>query len=624
MKRILTLVIALCIGIGAFAQFDAMMQKKANVVLTGQRELISDLPVIGVQQSNGYVPGSILTDPVTAVTMYDLQSNYSNQRRVYLYPDGTVGAVCIWSQQANTSWTDRGTGYNYFDGTSWGPKPTARVESIRVGWGEYLPFGATGEMIIAHEAVGPLVINTRATKGTGTWTQTLMPTLPSNITAMFWPRSVTNGSNHTNIHIIALTQPTGNGGQLYNGMNGALLYCQSLDGGTTWTSWTQLAGTSGTYYTNYTADTYSWAEPHGDTLAFTVGSSFMDQFLMKSTDNGTTWTKTIIYNSPYNLGGSSPNYFYCPDGTNAIALDNQGTAHVVFGLMQDSITNGASTYYYKPYTEGIAYWNENMPQLIQSLNPDSLFKHHQYVAWVKDTMVFYPPTGVTLTTWFTSLTSFPDLVIDNSNRLFLAWSGETTLVDPNNYTLRHVFGRDGVVVGDTVYWHNDTLVDITGDWLQYNFSECMFPSASPTSDDYVYILFQADDYGGSYVKSIGNSSYEGQNTPDSNYMTLIKWEKPWGDDGVNEKHEKPTFSVGQNFPNPVNGLTKVNVYIQNSGNLSLKVTDLTGQTLMNLEKSNVLPGVSQFVIDASQLSPGVYFYTVKQGDQSITKKMIIE
>ena len=163
--------------------------------------------------------------------------------------------------------------------------------------GEYLPFEADGEMIIAHEVTGPLIINKRIPKGTGTWTQTIMPALPSNITAMWWPRSVTNGPNHTNIHIIALTLPTGNGGQVYNGMNGALLCSHSLDGGTTWTDWTQLPGTSGTYYTNYTADTYAWAEPKGDTLVFTVGDSYKDQFIMKSTDNGTTWTKTILYNS---------------------------------------------------------------------------------------------------------------------------------------------------------------------------------------------------------------------------------------------------------------------------------------------------------------------------------------
>jgi hypothetical protein len=125
------------------------------------------------------------------------------------------------------------------------------------------------------------------------------------------------------------------------------------------------------------------------------------------------------------------------------------------------------------------------------------------------------------------------------------------------------------------------------------------------------------------VKSLNQTSWQGQTSPDDNDMIVIKWTIPlW--EGTTEKQEKPTFSVGQNFPNPFNGLTKVNVYHQYGGVLSLKVTNLTGQTLMNMEKSNVLPGVSQFVIDASTLPSGVYFYTVKQGNQTITKKMIVE
>jgi hypothetical protein len=106
-------------------------------------------------------------------------------------------------------------------------------------------------------------------------------------------------------------------------------------------------------------------------------------------------------------------------------------------------------------------------------------------------------------------------------------------------------------------------------------------------------------------------------------MILHQWHKPITV-GVHEQNTKPAFTVGQNFPNPVEGLTKVNVYLMNSGDLSLKVMNLTGQTLMNMEKSNVQPGVSQFVIDASQLPAGVYFYTVKQGDKSTTKKMIVD
>ncbi len=556
----------------------------------------------------------IMDDPVTMISRYDLQTNSSDQNRIYLYPDGTIGATGMLAHL--DSYTDRGTGYNYFDGTSWGPLPDIRIENEKAGWPSYAPFGATGEIVVTHANTAGLIIASCPVKGTGSWTTSILPGPPTAVD-ISWPRTVTNGPNHNYIHILAVTYVA------YQGMTNQLLYYRSLDGGVTWDKNNYIIPEMiSTDYTNYGADIYTWAEPHGDTLAFTVGDSWMDQFIMKSTDNGTTWTKTIIYNSPYNLGGNSPGFFYCPDGTSAIAMDKTGMVHVLFGLQSDSGSPTAG--YYRPYTEGLIYWNETMPQLPDDLDPASLFASGNYIAWVKDTMVFYPPSGVTLAAYYSSLTSNPQLVIDNDNKVFALWAGATLLVDPNNYTLRHLFGRDGLLNADgTVTWHNDTLVDLTGDWIQYNFAECMYPSASPTSDGYVYILFQRDDYGGAYMKGNGVSGYAGQTAPDDNFFTVLKWQKPiWV--GVNEKHEKPTFSIGQNFPNPVTGSTIINVYLQNSGDLSLRITNITGQDVMSLEKSNVPAGVSQFIVDCSKLASGVYFYTVKQGDAQITKKMIVQ
>jgi hypothetical protein len=429
---------------------------------------------------------------------------------------------------------------------------------------------------------------------------------------------VTNGPNHTYIHILAVTYVA------YQGMTNQILYYRSLDGGATWDINNYvIPGMTSAEYTNFGADIYSWAEPHGDTLAFTVGDAWQDQFLMKSVNNGTSWTKTVIYNSLYNLGGDSPGYFYCPDGTNAISLDNKGIAHVVFGLSQDS--GSPTSGYYNMVAHGIAYWNEHQPQLRQDLNPDSLLATGNLGAWLKDTNVLHLPQ-TELTIWGTSLTSNPQLVIDKENKLFLIWAGATSLLDVYNYNMRHIYGRDGVInaAGNAVLWHNDTLLDLTSDWLEYSFSDNVFPSASPTSDANVYILFQKDDYAGSYIKGVGyTGTWQGQGSPDDNSMVVLKWHKPvWT--GVNEKHERPSFSVGQNFPNPANDFAKVNVYVQYSGNLSLTVTNVTGQTLINIEKSNVQAGAIQFDVDVSKLTPGVYFYTVRQGEQGITKKLIVQ
>ena len=631
MKKILFFILALSITVISSAQSKGTMLYRGKQIAPAISVSNIDIPaVIGQLDPNILVSNKrILDDPVSSVTLYDLQTNAAIQKRLYLYPDGTLGTTATWSQVA-TPFADRGTGYNYYDGTSFGPEPVARMESIRTGWPNYCPFGPNGELVIAHQATGNLVMSTRATKGTGAWTQTVLPNaLPTGVTTMWWARAVTNGTTHTNIHIIALTLPVGNGGVAYNGIDGSLLYCNSTDAVVTFSAWTQLPGTTSADYTFFEGDSYAFAEPEGNTIAFTAGGDVIDLFLMKSIDNGTTWTKTVIWQSLYNLGGTSPHFYNACGGSQTVVLDNTGTAHVACEFSQDS-AYGASNHYYNRTAYGIIYWNEHMAQLRQDCNWDSLYAAHQMIGWLMDTSVLSFPLA-NLTETGGPLTRYPQLEIDNMNNIFLEYASATTLTDPNGNNFHHIFGRYGILSGDTVGWRyidTSTLVDITSDFLQFYFSDCDYPSvspivANPPGEYIVYILFQKDDYAGSYVQSIGQTNWVGQSSPDSNYMVLHQWEI-FEPDGIPEKYNKPTFSVGQNFPNPVDGLTKVNVYLMNSGDLSLKVSNLTGQTLMNMEKSNVQPGVSQFVIDASTFPSGVYFYTVKQGDKSITKKMVVE
>ncbi|MCX6247413.1 MAG: T9SS type A sorting domain-containing protein [Bacteroidetes bacterium] len=618
MKRFLCFVLALCLAISVSAQKGSIQKKIAHSINN------IDLPVVvGENPGNTYVSNkSLLDDPVSSITKYDLQTNGAIESRVYLFPDGTVGTAATWSAQ-ETSWTDRGTGYNLFDGTAFGALPTSRVETIRTGWPSYNPWGADGELIICHQATGNLVMNTRTTKGSGTWTQSILPNaLPTGVPAMLWPRSVTNGTNHMNIHVIALTEPTANGGIVYNGMDGAIMYCKSTDGGVTFSAWTQPVGLTSSAYFGFGGDSYAFAEPHGDTIAYTIGGDNRDLILMKSVDNGTTWTKTIIWHCLYSLSGTSPNFYNACDGSQAVALDKHGFAHVACGYNNDS-TYGAAGHYYNRNFHDIIYWNEHMAQLPQLLYKPDLIANGQIGAWLKDSVNVLAIPLANLTITGGSLTRYPQIVIDNRDKIYIVYSAATTLVDANSNNLHHIFGRDGTISGDGVVWSNDTLVDITGDWLQYGFSECIFGACAPSSDNYVYTFFQKDDYAGSYVQSVGQSSWVGQTSASDNSEVLLQWLKPINI-GINDKKDKPTFNVGQNYPNPVTGLTKVNVYMQNGGDLSFKLTNLTGQTLMTMEKSNVQAGVNEFVIDGSQLPSGVYFYTVKQGDKSITKKMIVQ
>jgi len=582
---------------------------------------------IGIKPPNVYVSTkSVFDDPTTMMTKYDLQTNSSSgQQRIYFYPDGTIGTVATMSHENGGAYSDRGTGYNYFNGTSWNAQPAGRAETTRTGWPSYQPFGPTGEIILAHQAPPePIKFCTRPVKGSGSWTESTIP-IPAGVTTMWWPRMVTNGPDHTYIHVIAVTLPSGNGGTVYNGMDGALLYTRSLDGGVTWNDWIQLPGNTSSEYLAISADDYAWGEPQGNTLVFVCGDSWTDQFIMKSNDNGVTWTKTIIWPCPYNLwaGVDSVSTYWCPDGTSAVALDSYGHAHVAFGLQRAS-GDVSGNKYWVPYTDGLVYWNEDMPPFPAVLDPQTLFDDGNYIGWVKDTMVFYPPSGVLLAHYYCSMTSNPAITIDQDNNMFVSWAGVTQLLDPDNYYLRHIYVRSSLIYPDhNVYWE-DTLTDMTSDFLQYNWTECMYPDIAANSDDNIYVLFQADDFAGSYVKGLNISGYSGQTSVTENNMIFLKWQKPPDPWSVDKKNLKPSFSVSQNYPNPVENLTNVGLNIKKPGNAILEVTNLVGQKLISIEKANLTPGNYYFVIDGSRLVAGVYFFTVKFNKESITHKMIVE
>jgi hypothetical protein len=83
------------------------------------------------------------------------------------------------------------------------------------------------------------------------------------------------------------------------------------------------------------------------------------------------------------------------------------------------------------------------------------------------------------------------------------------------------------------------------------------------------------------------------------------------------------FELQQNYPNPFNPSTQISFSIPQAGNVSLKVYNVLGQevaTLMDGVKSAQTYNVT---FDASKLSSGVYFYTLKFGEQSISKKMLL-
>ncbi len=89
------------------------------------------------------------------------------------------------------------------------------------------------------------------------------------------------------------------------------------------------------------------------------------------------------------------------------------------------------------------------------------------------------------------------------------------------------------------------------------------------------------------------------------------------------------YSISQNYPNPFNPSTKINFSLPMDSKVSIKVYDISGKEAATLINSNMNAGNHTVNFNASNLSSGIYFYTINAGKTgfsvnfSKTLKMIL-
>lgn len=561
------------------------------------------------------VYGDIPEEEIIGVTWYDAFTNSFTSNNLVRYADGTMAATWTFGLQA-TAFPDRGSGYNYFDGQTWGADPVARIESLRTGWGHITDWAPGGEMVFAHDADN-LALSRRPAKGTGAWTELDY----TGAGAPSWPKVVSSGENHEYLHVLYHTYDD------YAGMpGGAMIYSRTTDGGNTWDPKDViLDGTGPDYYYEIQGETYN-ITARGNTVAILVGSAWNDMFIMKSTDNGDNWEKIMIWEHPYpffDFESTLTDTMFVMDNSADIALDPDGMCHVVFGItrvMHDAL---GTTYSVFPYIDGIGYWNETMPAFSNDLSalappqyeyPTSeMTEDYNYIGWTQDMdgdgeiTLINTSTGFPMSYDSYGLSTMPTLHIDDEGAMFLVYASTTETYDNFEWNYKKLWMRTNITGTWGAFEH------LTRD-ITHIFDESIYPTIAETSDaDYFYMVYQADGTPGLALN--GDHDYQENR--------IIAAQVPKGWIGMDELHPSAPVSLS-NYPNPFHKSTVVSAVLNISGHVNLVITDLTGRIVKEIDRGDVEKGTVHFTLARDGLPGGIYILTLNVDDFSCSHKMVID
>lgn len=556
---------------------------------------------------------------VIGYTQYDLQSNAAIDDRM---AGGAEAVSAAWTMSLElTPFSDRGTGYNYFDGNTWGEISYERIESVRIGWPSIVHTASGREVVVSHPGIDTPLHMAWRDAGTGAWSEA---SVPSDLeVGKLWPRMAAGGEDGNSLHVICITTPTGNGGVVHNGQDGSLLYYRSQDGGDSWDIIDHsFADLDSSNFANFSGDTYA-IHARGNTVAFAAFNDFSDSFVMISQDNGETWTKQLLVDFPvdlyvadmglpegeefaedYNDDGLFQEYFNT-DGAGDVHIDTYGQVHVSYGSMyyMDADTIDGTTSYF-PGTNGLAYWNESM-------GADSA----QIIGYSFD----YDESGTLdfdeIAAYYVGCAGFPSIASDAAGNLYVTYSAimENFSTGAQNY--RHQFLVHSMDGG--MSWNADEACDLTPD-EDYDGYEAVFGSIAPdVVNGQLEIIYQRDFEPGLHVRGdedpadINDIVHLRVPADDLGDCASLEYED-WV--GIAEPIDLNDISL---YPNPADD--QVELVINRPGAHQIVVWSMTGQQVLSMQTSALVER-----IETSDWAPGIYLVNIAQGDHQAVIRLAIQ
>lgn len=324
----------------------------------------------------------------------------------------------------------------------------------------------------------------------------------------------------------------------------------------------------------------------------TLGSA--RTFAINSTDNGATWGATSVIFSPYISGADT--------------IGSVGGSDMIY-------KPGTNTWFYT-YLEtklvgGFGSYAEAKLKIRKSDGTSTVLTD---VPSVEATTSFTKPMA------FVFNIDNPGLGWSSDNKaLYCTYSVVKADTGASGFNERDLYFQysfnDGASWSTPVRLTNTTNIDET-----YPSISVWNKGNSSTGESYELNMVYMKDPG------VGPSSFNGTSptAPSSrNYLVYrkINFSAPIGIHNPSSTAYK--FSLEQNYPNPFNPSTVIYYSLPKQQFVSIMVYDVLGREVKTLVHGVQGAGVKSINFNAENLTSGIYFYTIRTGDYTDTKKMML-
>lgn len=604
MKKIATTILLMFCVLFSFAQ-QRLKFKNEHLTTTLFKVKSSSEKLISSNQKSSSGNSSAGLQ-IIGSTIYDYQSNASMPRRVHQYNTGSV--TCIWNgSRQDQFYNDRGTYIRTYNGTTWLSEPLTRVENKIVGWCA-LAVTTNAEHIIAE----PNIISTNTGFGTSFDTGKTF----TSLTHLRGPHTAAVGQN---IHIVmASTEP-----DTLTGFVAPIYYTRSTNGGQSFEPMTASFASAAGYDTSMHIgdvgpNAYS-IDANGNTVAILVIGVTEDVVLLKSTNNGTTWTRTIIREFPikkYKGGLTDKNGDGVMDtvlgvtGDGSIVIDNQGVVHVVFSDLElFKADTGEMRIFNINRSDYMVYWNDldkkfiELPVLIDKdangvFDAGSNFFGNGNIRYGNSGYSLNPQlsVGKSQTSW-----------ADNIYLTYVAVSENDT--DDRGVDFRSIYvnytpdnGINWCIAADISQTQNVENAYLTS-------------NRSANGDRMLHINWQQDFEPGNavqvqHISGLSDVIYEN--------IDIYPFIPCWG--GTESVNNKIIVIL---YPNPASNNVSVELNASIETNANIKLINILGQTMFK-DFATIKSTNNKFEINTTAYEKGIYLIVIETIEGRITQKLIID